>query len=671
MNDKKPQPGSDSIRRRFTRAHVLVISGIMILFSATVISYNLRSLEKELERRLDHLTQIAVRGLASALWQYNDEYVNEYVDSLFSDEDLAFAGVFADGKTVRIRSRKGLEGRDFRYFVESSHFVTREATVRYEDIVIGRLALSLSRDRVERQTAVNSAAAITLLFLVILSVALTNVILSRKYLFRPLGRLETAVRSIAEGKFDTRMDTRSRDEIGELTRTFDHMVAKLRATTASRDELEAEIRERQRVEEENRLLEAQLRQATKMEAIGTLAGGIGHEFNNILGIVLGFSELALDDIPDRHPVRNHLNEIRTASIRGRDVVRQLLSFSRKSTSEKRPVDLGGVVGESIQFLRASLPASILFKTDIPEYRLPILADRTQIHQLLINLCNNAAQAMEQRGGVLSIGLESVTVSERELFAGQTLEPGPYVCLVVCDTGHGIAEDAIERVFDPFYSTKQIDKGTGLGLSVVYGIVKDHRGFIRITSTLLQGTTVRCYFPDNVTAAAEDIDDPQPVPTGAQNILFVDDEPSLARIFGEHLQRLGYRVETQTDPRRALESFTAEPQKTDLVVTDLTMPHLTGDELVRALHRVRPSIKTIICTGYSDRIDGESAVRCGADAFVMKPIDRKELALIVRNVLDGKAPLAPSRPEKPLDDAWDAACPNSVPEKEPQHKDSAP
>ncbi len=402
-----------------------------------------------------------------------------------------------------------------------------------------------------------------------------------------------------------------------------------------------DITDRVLAERERRALQAQLDQAQKMEAIGTLAGGIAHEFNNILSIVLGNTELALDDLPDWNPAHGFLLEAKQASLRGKDVTRQLLSFGRKSIQQKEPVRIGQIIQESIRFLRASIPANIRFSQNIAETSRPVLADQTQIHQLLINLCNNAAQAMEDGGGKLGIRLEDVSVPEREFFSDQILEPGEYVRLTVSDTGCGIPKDVLERVFHPFYTTKAVDEGSGLGLSVVHGIVKDTNGFIRIESEPAKGTTVCCYFPTTDAAPRKAVEAEETPLTGTETILFVDDEPSLVKMTHETLERLGYCVEAQTDPSEAFVRFLENPDGFDLVVTDMTMPQMTGDQLISRLKEIRPHIKTIICTGYSKKLSDKRAADLGADAFIMKPIDSETLARTVRQVLDRTEGPAPS------------------------------
>jgi PAS domain S-box-containing protein len=383
---------------------------------------------------------------------------------------------------------------------------------------------------------------------------------------------------------------------------------------------------------ERKRLQSMIEQARKMEAIGQLSGGIAHEFNNILGIILGNAELAFDDIPEDNPAHDFLIEIKNASIRGKEIVRQLLSFSHKSNLKKRAIDIGKVVRESLKFLRASIPRSIEFEENVTDDRITIRGDKTQIHQIMINICNNAAQSIEDPGGKLKICLTKQIVSETKYFAGQQLEPRDYAQLTIEDNGKGIQPESLEKIFDPYYTTKSVGKGTGMGLAVVYGIVKGHGGFIEIKSVPNKGTKVVCYFPITNEVPIDVEDTSEPPDQGHGNILFVDDEASLVLMGKQQLEKLGYDVEAFSDPARVLEKFTANPDKYDLVITDMTMPKMTGDQLIKELRRIRADVKTIICTGYHSRISGKKAAQIGATGCLVKPVERRILADTVRKVL---------------------------------------
>ncbi|HSQ85523.1 MAG TPA: PAS domain S-box protein [Desulfobacterales bacterium] len=395
-----------------------------------------------------------------------------------------------------------------------------------------------------------------------------------------------------------------------------------------------DISERKKAEEEKAALEARLLHAQKMESIGTLSGGIAHDFNNLLGIILGNVELAMDDVPKWHPAKLNLNEIRTASLRARDVVKQLLSFSRKTDHDQRPVNLIQIVNDALKFLRSSIPTSIEIHQNM-EIGIDdtILADNTQINQVMVNLCTNAAHAMEQTGGVITIDVENISSDQFSAADYTDLPPGRYVKLNVSDTGTGIDPEIVDRIFDPYFTTKELGKGTGIGLSVVHGIVKSHSGAISVDSTFGKGTTFSILFPLAEEAAVVEPEPADKFPTGNESILIVDDEKSMVDIGRKRLERLGYQVEARINPLEALELFRADPGQFDLVITDMTMPHITGDKFVKEILKIRPDIPTILCTGFSEKIDEKKAREIGIRGYIEKPFDKGKLSRLIREVLD--------------------------------------
>jgi len=385
---------------------------------------------------------------------------------------------------------------------------------------------------------------------------------------------------------------------------------------------------------EQKRLETQLQQAHKMEAIGTLAGGIAHDFNNILSIILGNTELAMDNVPEWNPARLNLKEARTACLRAKDVVRQLLSFARKTEIKKKPTNIIPIVKESLKFLRSSISKSIEIRQNITKDVDTILADPTQIKQILINLCTNSGHAMRD-GGLLEVSLKNVKLDEDTLVKHTNLSPGRYVNLTVSDTGHGIPKEKIDRIFDPYFTTKEVGKGTGMGLSVVHGIVKGHDGHIIVESEPGKGTTFSIFFPTTEKEAVMEFEPTEKLPTGNEKILFIDDEQSIVNMAKQMLERLGYKVDTKTSSIDALELFRSKSDQFDLIVTDMTMPSMTGDKLVKAILKIRSDMPTIICTGFSEKINGERAKEIGATGYLEKPLDKRDLAVTIRQILDAK------------------------------------
>jgi PAS domain S-box-containing protein len=395
-----------------------------------------------------------------------------------------------------------------------------------------------------------------------------------------------------------------------------------------------DITERKQVEEEKDKLQTQLQQAHKMEAIGTLAGGIAHDFNNIVGIILGNTELAIDDVPEGNPAQLNLKEVRTASLRAKDVVRQLLSFARKTKLEKKPANIIPIIKESLKFLRSSIPTSIEIRQNIAKDVDTILADPTQINQILINLCANSHHSMPD-GGVIVITLKNIELDEDTSDQCSKLNPGRYVNLAVSDTGHGISQEKIDRIFDPYFTTKEVGKGTGMGLAVVHGIVKGHNGLITVESELGKGTTFSIFFPVVEREVVVEAETDEKLPTGSERILFIDDEESLVKIGHQRLEWLGYKVEATISPIEALKLFRSQPDQFDLVITDLTMPKMTGDKLVKEILNIRSDIPIILCTGFSEKIDEKKSKAIGASGYLEKPHDKRDLAKMVRKVLKGK------------------------------------
>jgi len=383
------------------------------------------------------------------------------------------------------------------------------------------------------------------------------------------------------------------------------------------------------------ILERHLRQQQKMEALGTLAGGIAHDFNNILMPIMINTELSLYDAPEASPITQYLNTALQAAQRGQELVKQIIAFSRQKEQERSPIRITPVIKETLKFLRASLPQHIEISENFAVESGMILADPTQIHQVLMNLCNNAVHAMRGKGGVLEVNLADVEVDAHMLARHLDLKPGPYLKLVVSDTGHGMDQELIKRIFDPFFTTKKPGEGTGMGLAVVHGIVKRHEGAIITYSEPGKGTTFHVFFPRIQGLVEQEqltLDD---IPTGDERILLVDDEEVQVRSGRHLLERLGYTVTTATDSLEALELFRAQPEAFNLVVTDQSMPGLTGIQLAEQLMQTRPGIPIILCTGFSEVVDGKEAKARGIQEFMMKPFSARQLAETIRRILGGR------------------------------------
>ena len=383
-------------------------------------------------------------------------------------------------------------------------------------------------------------------------------------------------------------------------------------------------------------LEQQFLEAQKMEAIGTLAGGIAHDFNNILGIILANAQILEFSGAINRESKETLDQIITASKRARELVRQILAFSRRGKQEKIIMNLKPVVKETIGLLRASLPATIRLEPHIAADTGMLFADPTQMQQVLMNLCTNAAHAMEKEGGVLKIALTNTSIGENDTPLEPGTAPGEYVKLSISDTGHGMQPWILKRIFEPYFTTKETGKGTGLGLSVAHGIVKSHGGAIKVSSIVRKGSVFEIYLPRIKGEASETDEFDLPLLTGTGRILFVDDEPSLTLMGKKILGRLGYQVQTANSPVEALEMFHSKPGKWDLVITDLTMPELTGVDLAKALLEMRPDLPIILCTGFSDQVNEKTLRSIGVRGLLLKPLTIHELAHAVRMAIGGES-----------------------------------
>ncbi len=384
---------------------------------------------------------------------------------------------------------------------------------------------------------------------------------------------------------------------------------------------------------ERKLFEKRMIQMQRLEAIGTLAGGIAHDFNNILSPIMALAELLMMDLPAGSPEYDRAAEIHEAGRRAANLVGQILSFSRPQEHHKMPVRIQLILKEVVKLSRATIPSNIEIIHSIQNDCGPVLADPTNIHQVAMNLITNAYHAVEKEGGTISIQLTQTVLSSEEL-AGCNLTPGKYALFSVSDTGHGISPENLEKIFEPYFTTKEQGKGTGLGLSVVFGIVKDHGGLVQVSSQVGRGSAFKIYLP--LIEGPEKAASPEEAVTniqGSERILLVDDEESIVRIVKSMLERLGYQVLGQTGSLEALAAFKADPKAIDLVITDMNMPKMTGDQLAAELMAVRPGLPVILCSGYSEKFEKLRSENKEIKGFIMKPIVRADLAALVRKVLD--------------------------------------
>lgn len=394
-----------------------------------------------------------------------------------------------------------------------------------------------------------------------------------------------------------------------------------------------DITARKKDEKERKQLEKQFQQAQKMEALGALAGGIAHDFNNILGAIMGYAQLAQLHSSEEQKVKGYADQLCKASGRAKGLVQQILTFSRQSETEKMPVDISAVVKETLRLIRASIPSTIEIQHNILPNLGTVKADQTQIHQVVMNLCMNAFHAMKRAGGQLKVELsqKKIHIGDTEIY--QDIVPGKYMKLTISDTGHGMDEDTVPRIFEPYFTTREKGEGTGLGLATVHGIVKNHGGAIKVYSEPGVGTSFHVLLPLAESVAETTAGQSDLLPKGNEQILFIDDEKFLLDVGKELLESLGYRVETRISAYDALEAFQVKPDKYDLIITDMTMPKMTGEELARKIKKIRPNIPVLMCTGFSTMIAPGDIEEMGITSILMKPLTINDLANTVRRILD--------------------------------------
>ena len=395
----------------------------------------------------------------------------------------------------------------------------------------------------------------------------------------------------------------------------------------------SDITERKQAEEERKTMQTQLQQAQKMETIGILAGGIAHDFNNILTAIFGYAEMAKENSPTGSMVANNIDQVVKASHRAKELVKQILAFSRQDETDRIPLQPALIIKEASKMLRSSLPATIDIRLELDPESGFGMADPTKIHQILMNLCTNAYHAMEETGGTLSISLRKENPTLEDFANERNLHLGDFVRLSIADTGSGIAPEIRARIFEPYFTTKEIGKGTGMGLAIIHGIVKSYGGLVSCHSQSRQGTVFHVYLPVIADAALSEKTQADQIQSGNERILLIDDERIIADMSKSMLERLGYRVTTKTNSMEALTAFQNKPEEFDLVITDQTMPGMTGSDLARCMLQIRPGIPIILCTGYSSLISEEKARSFGIKGFALKPLAKKDLAALIRKVVD--------------------------------------
>ncbi len=440
-------------------------------------------------------------------------------------------------------------------------------------------------------------------------------------------RIRKALDHVRSGDFSYRIKAvEDIEQTGLIVEGFNLMV----------EALAEQERVRKEAKKENKKLENRLQHFQRMEAIGTLAGGIAHDFNNILFPILGYTELLLSELPKDSREHKMVGRIYGAAGRARDLTRQILTFSRQTKLENKVIQFQSIAKEVLKLLRASIPTSIEILNNIREDCPPVFGDPTTLHQIIMNLCTNAYHAVEEANGRFEVCMEPFTVGENEMPGLESLAPGTYIRLTVSDNGHGMDEETIMQIFDPYFTTKEEGKGTGLGLSVTYGIVRKLKGEIKVYSEPGKGSAFHVYLPAADTPATEKLEQGPEPRGGSERIMLVDDEKSITVMIRQFLEKYGYRIKPFTDSRKALEFFSTSPSGIDLVITDMSMPGMTGDILAAKIKEIRPELPVILITGFSEKISDTTYGTTAIDRFFMKPVAIGDLSRAIRSLLEAPA-----------------------------------
>ena len=616
-----------------TRHIALSLIGVVIVLSVFSIGttyFYLSHLSRvSFNEKAEEYVDLLRDSLEIPIWKLDNHAIEKICNVFSNDEHFGFMKVTSDNGVILFEhgdaTRPGLLEKTFHI----SHKKTALATI---DLQLNSVVQNDEYKKV-------LLSSLFLVLVVALGLMVSTKILLQKLLQRPLEYLISRIKHISDGDYSENSEVFPQNEFADIAEEFNVMAnrVKLRETSLAEmnKELMNQINEKNASEKAKVDLEAQLRQAYKMEAIGTLAGGIAHDFNNILGVILGYTEMAREDAPPGSPIIQDLDKVLAASNRAKELVAQILTFSRQTNIDLSPITIQPIIKESLKMLRSSIPTTIEIKEDIDPLCKSVLADPTQIHQIIMNLSTNAYHSMDAKGGVLSVQLRSSSIESIAQQDSREIEAGEYVELIVSDTGSGIGPDVIGKIFSPYFTTKGVGKGTGMGLSIIHGIVKACGGAVTVESLLGKGTTFHVFLPVTSPESIKEANPLEFIVKGDGRILFVDDEELLVEMGKDMLERMGYEVTARTSSLEALEVFQNSPDSFDVVLTDQTMPGMTGADLARRILQIRPEIPIILCTGYSNLIDEDIAKSIGIREFALKPLVKSSISKLINKVLGNK------------------------------------
>lgn len=588
-------------------------------FAITITDYYIQIYrEKELKHISEDYAVFIHDNLKLPVWKLDTTAIENICKAFMKNEHISSLKLLSTNGNTLFEESKGGDG----------FHLSKRLDLVYEGNLIGEIQLAVSYQEEHTEQLDAFLSSLMLVALVALGLILVNRFILKRQLEFPLEYLVERIQDLHSGKYK-----KGAIELGKefdlILKKFDKMSA---AVYAREKDLKNEMETRTAVEREKLDLEVQLRQSYKMEAIGTLAGGIAHDFNNLLGVILGYSELVMLEVQENSSVYDSLDKIHQASERAKELVKQILTFSRQSDMELFPVDISPICKESIKLLRSSIPTTISIVEEINTENKKIMANTVQIQQIVMNLCTNAYHSMSD-GGELTVKVFYQPFDKTEQnISNDSGQSYGCITILVKDTGSGIDPSIHEKIFDPFFTTKEVGRGTGMGLSIIHGIVNEFGGEIRFDSVLGEGTTFKITFP---VVAGENRDERTELsesPLYLGRLLVVDDEELLATMTNRMLSKLGYQVTAVTSSTEALSLFQQSPDRFDAVITDQTMPTLTGLELTKRIIKIRPDIPVVLCTGFSNKVDEATAKLAGVREFAFKPVTKNMLVKILNNVL---------------------------------------
>jgi signal transduction histidine kinase/ActR/RegA family two-component response regulator len=613
-----PTPTKRRLAHRLIVAIILFSSFITLITTGIQLFIDYKHDLDTIRKSIHTIRSTHLNTLSHSVWVFDEQRILIQLDGLLQMQDMEYLAILINGEQKweagEVTSKKTIsQNIELTYLFDSQNYH------------LGTLKIVASVDAVYGRLLKKAVVILTSNFIKTFLVALFTLYIFRQWVTR---HLESMAKYCQDIRFGRKNKALTLDRISQTDIDDDELGLVVASINQMQENLEHDHKKRNELEDK-------LQQAQKMEAIGTLAGGIAHDFNNILTPIIGYTQLVQENLPAKSKAKGQLVKVLKAADRAKELVQQILTFSHQTTDhEHRPLKVHLIVKEALKLLRASIPTSIEIKQTIAQDCKDVLADPTQIHQIIMNLCTNAYHAMREKGGILAVSLSEIEIAPADHPASLQWVAGTYIRLVVSDSGHGIPPEILPNIFTPYFTTKKLGEGTGMGLALVHGIIKSHRGNITVYSEPEKGTTFNVYLPClEVAPTPIETQSPELSIGGNERILVVDDEEVIVTLQKQMLESLGYHVTTLTSSTDTFTTFQSHPHKYDLLITDMAMPDLTGIELARKIKAIKPDFPIILCTGFSELINGEKASTFGISGYLMKPVMKQDLNFTIREVLD--------------------------------------